>query len=234
MKNSRTITLTLVIRFVNVCITTNAPFRGVSTDGAVRFRTQNTDVALSICERSCLSKESSKTECRTNISRARSLCSSLSCNVQRVEITEGSLLFLGVNGRVTKSSPVVCNRHYETDITSCPGLDCAARGQVCDVSCPTERGLFASRGLVPTGLRGGAGGGSDAGDASDERAERPPGLEAELRGVSASPSLDASDISSSFTSSSEHGDWGVTMGRGTVPDAAARASMYRTHFFFRL
>lgn len=85
--------------------------------------------------------------------------------------------------------------------------------------------MFASRGLVPTGFRGGLGGGSDAGEAREDNADRPPGLDAELRGVSASPSLDASDNSSSLTSSSEQGDWGVVMGRGTVPDAAARASM---------
>lgn len=85
--------------------------------------------------------------------------------------------------------------------------------------------MFASRGLVPTGFRGGLGGGSDAGEAREDNADRPPGLEAEFRGVSASPSLDASDNSSSLTSSSEQGDWGVVMGRGIVPDAAARASM---------
>lgn len=124
--------------------------------------------------------------------------------------------------------------HYETEMTSWPGLACAARGHDWEVSWPTDRGLLASLGLVPTGFRGGCGGGSEAGEASDERALSPPGLDAELRGVSASPSLDASDISSSFTSSSEQGDWGVAMGRGTFPATAARASMYLTHFFFRL
>lgn len=108
--------------------------------------------------------------------------------------------------------------HYETDITSCPGR-VWARGHDWEVSCPTDRGLFASRGLVPTGFRGG-GGGSDAGEAREERALSPPGLEA-VRGVSSS--LEASDNSSSLTSSSEQGDWGVTMG-GTLP-AASRASM---------
>lgn len=107
-------------------------------------------------------------------------------------------------------------------MTSWPGRG-AARGQLCDVSCPTDSGLLASRGLVPTGLRG-AGGGSDAGDASDDSALSPPGLDAEFSGVSASSS-DASDISSSFTSSSEQGDCGVAIARGTDPDAAARASM---------
>lgn len=110
-------------------------------------------------------------------------------------------------------------------MTSCPGRACAARGHDCDVSWPTDKGLFASLGLVPTGFLGGFGGGSDAGDAKDESALNPPGLDAELSGVSASPSLEASDISSSLTSSSEQGDWGVTIGMGTVPDAAARASM---------
>lgn len=119
-------------------------------------------------------------------------------------------------------------------MTSWPGLGCAARGHDCEVSWPTDSGLLASRGFVPTGLRGGAGGGSDAGDASDDSALSPPGLDAEFNGVSASPSLDASDSSSNFTSSSEQGDWGVAIGSGTVPAAAARASMYRTHFFFRL
>lgn len=109
-------------------------------------------------------------------------------------------------------------------MTSCPGLAWAARGHDWEVSCPTERGLLASLGLVPTGFLGG-GGGSEAGDASEDSADSPPGLEAELRGVSASPSLDASDISSSLTSSSEQGDWGVAIGRGTFPEAAARASM---------
>lgn len=126
---------------------------------------------------------------------------------------------------VLRQAADMFHRHYETDITSWPGLACAARGHVWEVSCPTDRGLFASLGLVPTGLRGGLGGGSDAGEASDERALSPPGLDAEFKGVSASPSLDASDISSSLTSSSEQGDWGVAIGKGTVPDAAARASM---------
>lgn len=116
----------------------------------------------------------------------------------------------------------VGGRHYETEMTSCPGRG-GARGHDCDVSWPTDSGLFASRGLVPTGWR--AGGGSDAGEASEDRALSPPGLDAELSGVSASPSLDASDSSSSFTSSSEQGDCGVASGIGTVPDAAARASM---------
>lgn len=118
----------------------------------------------------------------------------------------------------------VVGRHYDTEMTSWPGRG-GARGQDWDVSWPTDSGLLASRGLVPTGLRGGAGGGSEAGDASDDSALSPPGLEAELSGVSASPSLDASESSSSLTSSSEQGDCGVARGIGTVPDAAARASM---------
>lgn len=124
---------------------------------------------------------------------------------------------------VLPRAPDVFHRHYDTDITSCPGRVWAERGQDWEVNCPTDRGLFASLGFVPTGFLGG-GGGSDAGEASDERALRPPGLEAELRGVSAS-SLEASDSSSSLTSSSEQGDCGVAIGSGTVPVAAARASM---------
>lgn len=207
----------------------------MSTDGAVRLRLLNLDVATrTICPRFCLPKVLKQGRC-TNNSRVTTELNSvktpprLSLIVHRAEITTeyNRVSYLTVrNERATMSvSPVVCNRHYETDITSWPGLDCAARGQVWEVSCPTDRGLLASRGLVPTGLRGGAGGGSDAGEAKDERALRPPGLEAELRGVSASPSLEASDISSNFTSSSEHGDCGVAMGRGTVPDAMAKASM---------
>lgn len=129
--------------------------------------------------------------------------------------------------------PALAARHYDTDITSWPGLAWAALGQLWEVNWPTERGLFASLGLVPTGFRGGGGlGGSDAGDAKEDKALRPPGLDAELRGVSAS--LEASDSSSSLTSSSEQGDCGVVICIEAVPEAAARASKYRTHFFFRL
>lgn len=111
--------------------------------------------------------------------------------------------------------------HYDTDITSCPGRDWAALGQLWLVNWPTLKGLFASLGFVPTGCLGGFGGlaGSDAGDASDESALKPPGLEAELSGVSTS--LDASDRSSNLTSVSEPGDPGCGM---ECPDAA-NASM---------
>lgn len=142
-------------------------------------------------------------------------CNSVA-NVHRVRMMRETLAR-------TRGGRDVVGRHYDTEMTSWPGRG-AARGQDCDVSCPTDSGLLASRGLVPTGWRG-AGGGSDAGEASEDSADSPPGLDAEFSGVSASPSLDASDISSSFTSSSEQGDCGVTIGSGTVPDAAARASM---------
>ncbi|GBP18623.1 hypothetical protein EVAR_14393_1 [Eumeta japonica] len=119
--------------------------------------------------------------------------------------------------------PAARTPRYDTDITSWPGRACAALGQLWLVSWPTLRGLLASRGFVPTGCRGAGGtlGGSEAGDANEDRALSPPGLEAELRGVSAS--LEASESSSSFTSSPSEVE--ARCAAPAPPDAAANASM---------